>query len=425
MSASDDARLKVLASLDDVERADWDACANPGWDSDRPFGDDASAFLKAINADAQPDGETSHASHEKTPYNPFVSYDFLSALEKSGSATARTGWQARHIVLEGPGGSTSGVVPCYQKAHSQGEYVFDQGWADAYERAGGSYYPKLQVSVPFTPATGPRLLVRPEAGFEARSTLAAGLVALTRQLGLSSVHATFLQDVDAEILEAAGFLARNDQQFHFENPGYRDFDDFLDALASRKRKTIRRERREALEGGIEVELLTGKDITESAWDAFFAFYMDTGSRKWGRPYLNRRFFSMVGETMADRILLVFAKRGGRPIAGALNFIGSDALYGRYWGATEEVPFLHFEICYHQAVDWGIAHRLPRIEAGAQGEHKLARGYKPIVTRSAHWIADKGFRRAVADYLEREREAVAAEHEILDEHTPFKAETPSE
>ncbi|MFI5411115.1 GNAT family N-acetyltransferase [Kaistia sp. UC242_56] len=424
MTASTDARLSVLSSLAEIERQDWDACANPGWPSARPFGEDPSAFLKAYHRrpDSKPEAGKLESNSQRPAYNPFISYDFLHALEESGSATGRTGWQARHLVLDGENGKPVGIVPCYQKTHSMGEYVFDQGWADAYERAGGRYYPKLQVSVPFTPATGRRLLTRADAPPASRELLVAGLLELCRQLGTSSIHATFLEDSDADLLDDSGFLARMDQQFHFINEGYRDFDDFLEALASRKRKALRRERREALSDGITVEHLTGPAITERDWDAFFGFYMDTGARKWGRPYLNRRFFSLLGERMADRVLLIVAKRDGVPIAGALNMIGSDALYGRYWGASEDVPFLHFEVCYHQAVDWAIAHGLPRVEAGAQGDHKLARGYRPIVTRSAHWIADRGLRRAVADYLSREREAVAADHEFLDEHTPFKADT---
>ncbi|MBB3929911.1 hypothetical protein GGR25_000930 [Kaistia hirudinis] len=410
MTASRDARLTVLPSLREIPRAAWDACANPGWDSARPFGGDPDAFLRTAGGSQ---------SESRAPYNPFVSYDFLVSLEEARCAVGRTGWQGRHLVL-GEVDALTAVAPCYEKTHSMGEYVFDHGWADAYERAGGRYYPKLQVSVPFTPATGPRLLVRDAADDTARAILAAGLIELARQTGSSSVHATFLEETDATTLEAAGFLPRTDQQFQFDNPGYRDFDDFLDALASRKRKTIRRERRDALIGGLEVEVLTGPAIDEAAWDAFFEFYQDTGARKWGRPYLNRRFFSIVGERMNDRILLLFARRGSQRIAGALNFIGSDALYGRYWGAVEEVPFLHFELCYHQAVEWAIDHRLPRVEAGAQGEHKLARGYRPVITRSAHYIADPNLRRAIADYLARERAAVAAEHELLEEHVPFRS-----
>ena len=348
---------------------------------------------------------------------------FCGRSRSSGAATRKTGWLGQHLVLNDNAGRPAAILPCYLKSHSMGEYVFDHGWADAFERAGGRYYPKLQVSVPFTPATGPRLLARDSADADrAQQTLAAGAVALARKLDVSSVHVTFATENDAAVFAAAGFLLRNDQQFHFINDGYRDFDDFLDALASRKRKAIRRERRDALTGGIEVELLTGASLTEAAWDAFFAFYMDTGSRKWGRPYLNRRFFSLVGERMADRILLVMARRNGRFIAGALNFIGSDALYGRHWGAVEEQPFLHFELCYYQAIEWAIAHRLPRVEAGAQGEHKLARGYRPITTWSAHWIADPSFRSAVEDYLRRERQQVARDGEALAEYLPFREET---
>ena len=416
MTASREARLTVLSSLAEIDREAWDACANPGWPSRQPFGDDAASFLKAQGEPANVDSLS-----ERRAYNPFVCYDFLHSLEASGSATGRTGWQARHMVLADEDGAPSAIVPCYQKSHSMGEYVFDHGWADAYERAGGSYYPKLQVAVPFTPATGPRLLVRDAGDLAGRATLASGLVELSRRIGASSVHATFLDELDADVLEGAGFLPRVDQQFQFDNPGYRDFEDFLTALASRKRKAIRRERRDALMDGIEVEILNGSDIDEAAWDAFYEFYTDTGARKWGRPYLNRRFFSMVGDSMADRILLIFARRGTKRIAGALNFIGSDALFGRYWGAVEEVPFLHFEICYHQAVEWAINNRLPRVEAGAQGEHKLARGYRPVITRSAHFIADRNFRAAVADYLQRERAAVAAEQEALEEHVPFRSE----
>ena len=418
------ARLNVLASLKAIDAADWDACANPGWDGAAPFGSDIDRFLKTLHEKADSEPQTSPAS-ERPPYNPFVAHAFLKALEDSGAAIGRTGWQARHLVLEDAAGRPQAVVPCYQKSHSMGEYVFDHGWADAFERAGGQYYPKLQVSVPFTPVTGRRLLARPDAEPLAREALVAGLVELARRTGASSIHATFLEEKDAAVLEGGGFMPRSDRQFQFDNPGYRDFQDFLDALTSQKRKTIRRERREALAGGIEVEIVTGRAVDEAAWDAFFEFYQDTGARKWGRPYLNRRFFSLLGEAMADRVLLIFAKRGGKRIAGALNLIGSDALYGRYWGAVEDVPFLHFEICYHQAVEWAIAHRLPRVEAGAQGEHKLARGYRPVETRSAHWIADPSFRAAVADYLRRERAAVSEETEFLEQHIPFKAELPQE
>jgi predicted N-acyltransferase len=399
LTASNDATLRVIASLRDIRREDWDACANPP------------------PSDAAEDWETE--------YNPFLSHDFLWSLEESGSATRKTGWLGQHLVLDGPDGRPAAIVPAYLKSHSMGEYVFDHSWAEAYERAGGRYYPKLQVSVPFTPVTGRRLFVRP--GPEAndhRLILATGIATLAARHGVSSVHATFLPEPEWALLGDAGFLQRTDQQFHFLNKGYRDFDDFLDALASRKRKAIRRERRDAVAGGIDIVHLTGRDLTEDAWDAFFAFYMDTGSRKWGRPYLNRRFFSLLGERLADRVLLVMAKRNGRPIAGALNLIGGHALYGRYWGAVEEHPFLHFELCYYQAIEWGIAHGMQRVEAGAQGEHKLARGYEPVTTHSAHWIGDPSFRRAVADYLVRERAQVAHDVEVLGDYTPFrKGEVP--
>ncbi|MBX6424891.1 MAG: N-acetyltransferase [Variibacter sp.] len=389
---SADLRIRVLPSIAEMPAAMWDACANP----------------------------------PQEPYNPFVSHAFLSALEVSKSATARTGWQPQHLVAETADGTVVGTAPCYLKSHSRGEYVFDWGWADAYERAGGRYYPKLQVAVPFTPATGPRLLVPPGAHAEAaRAALAAGLVELCRLREASSVHVTFLPKSEWEFLGRHGFLQRTGQQFHWENAGYASFDDFLGALASRKRKTIRRERREAVANGISIEWLTGADVTEAAWDAFFAFYMDTGSRKWGRPYLTRAFFSLVGESMADRILLVMAKRGGRYIAGALNFIGDTTLFGRYWGAIEHHPFLHFELCYYQAIAFAIARKLPRVEAGAQGEHKLARGYMPVTTFSAHHIEDPALRRAVADFVKREQAQVALANAELAEYGPYRKDLMTE
>ncbi|MGY6707853.1 MAG: GNAT family N-acetyltransferase [Rhizobiaceae bacterium] len=355
------------------------------------------------------------------PYNPFVSHAFLSALEDSGCAAAQTGWLGQHMRLEGPDGRMLGAVAGYLKSHSQGEYVFDHGWADAFERAGGRYYPKLQVSVPFTPAAGPRLLVandaaNPEA---VRRALAEGLRTLCDRLGASSVHVTFAEEADIAALTDRGYLHRTDQQFHFHNEGYASYDDFLSTLASRKRKALRRERREALANGITVEWLTGSDLTEAVWDDFYAFYLDTGSRKWGRPYLDRRFFSLIGERMADDILLVMASRGGRRIAGAINFIGSDRLYGRNWGCVEDHPFLHFEICYHQAIDFAIEKGLKVVEAGAQGQHKLARGYMPVITHSAHHIAHPGLREAVADYLDRERREVEMIGGLLAGHGPFR------
>ncbi|HEX8124373.1 MAG TPA: GNAT family N-acetyltransferase [Allosphingosinicella sp.] len=351
------------------------------------------------------------------PADPFLSHAFLSALEDSGSATPRTGWQPVPIAIDGEDGRPAAVAPAYVKSHSQGEYVFDHGWAAAWERAGGDYYPKLQIAVPFSPVPGRRLLTD-------REDLALGLIvaaeAVVNQHGLSSAHATFIAHEEVGLFERSGWLIRIDSQFHWHNRGYRSFEDFLAGLSSRKRKALRKERASALEG-LEVEHLSGAAITEAHWDSFWAFYQDTGSRKWGRPYLTRRFFSLLGERLADRILLIFALRDGRPIAGALNLIGADALYGRYWGTTEEVPHLHFEICYHQAIEAAIERGLPRVEAGAQGPHKLSRGYEPVPTWSAHFIPDPNFRAAVADFLDAERRAVAEEIGALAEMTPFRKE----
>jgi len=323
-------------------------------------------------------------------------------------------------VVEGADGGIFACLPAYVKTHSQGEYVFDHGWADAYSRAGGQYYPKLQVAVPFTPVPGRRLLVKPSAD-AAHNTqlLAAGAVELARRLELSSVHVTFTTEAEWNSLAKLGYLQRIDQQFHWINAAYKTFDDFLASLASRKRKTIRKERDTATRAGLAIERLAGKQITEAHWDAFFAFYLETGGRKWGRPYLNRRFFSELGQAMPERCLLVMATRAGRLIAGALNLIGGDCLYGRYWGAIEHHACLHFEICYYQAIDYAIARGLARVEAGAQGEHKLARGYMPQPTFSAHWIADTGLRRAIARYLEEERRAVAEQRELLAEYGPYR------
>ncbi len=383
-------QVKIAQGLKAVPAADWDACAlGPGSGDDDPF-------------------------------NPFVSHAFLSSLEDSGCVGAKTGWTPVHVLVEDDAEKLLGAVPCYLKSHSMGEYVFDHSWADAYTRAGGHYYPKLQVSVPFTPVTGPRLLVSNGArASEIRSYAIAGLRALRDQTGASSIHATFLQQDDLDAFAAQGFLRRDDRQFHWLNDGYRSFEDFLAALSSRKRKAIRRERRDALANDVSIEWITGRDITEAHWDAFFAFYMDTGSRKWGRPYLNRSFFSLIGERMAERVLLVMAKRGGRYIAGAINLIGDKRLYGRNWGCIEDHPFLHFEVCYYQAIDFAIARGLDRVEAGAQGEHKLARGYRPVITSSAHDIADPSLRRAVQAYLDQERLYVSEAAEELAEATPFK------
>jgi predicted N-acyltransferase len=347
--------------------------------------------------------------------NPFVGHAFLSILEASGSATARAGWQPIPIIVDGADGHPAAIAPAYAKSHSQGEYVFDHAWADAWERAGGSYYPKLQIAVPFSPVPGPRLLLRDQAQAPA---LIAAIEAVTDQHQLSSAHATFVSPEQLPAFEAAGWLLREGTQFHWQNDGYARFDDFLDALASRKRKAIRKERAAAVEG-LTIRHVTGADISEADWDAFWRFYQDTGARKWGQPYLTRRFFTLLGQTMADKVLLIFAERDGRPIAGALNLIGEETLYGRYWGCTEEVPFLHFELCYYQAIDAAIARGLKTVEAGAQGEHKLARGYVPVPTWSAHYIPDRNFRRAIADFLARERESVEADQEYLGELTPFR------
>ena len=347
--------------------------------------------------------------------NPFVSHAFLSILERSGSARARTGWQPIPIIVDGPDGKPAGIAPAYAKSHSQGEYVFDHAWADAWERAGGRYYPKLQIAVPFTPAPGPRLLLRDSAQAPA---LVAAIEAVTDQHNLSSAHATFVCPEQLPAFEAAGWLIREGTQFHWQNQGYATFDDFLGELASRKRKAIRKERAGAVEG-LTIRHIAGADITEAEWDAFWVFYQDTGARKWGQPYLTRAFFSLLSETMPDRVLLILAERDGRPIAGALNLIGEDTLYGRYWGCTEEVPFLHFELCYYQAIDAAIGLGLKTVEAGAHGEHKLARGYVPVPTWSAHYLPDAGFRRAVADFLVRERAAVTEEQAYLAELAPFR------
>jgi predicted N-acyltransferase len=400
--------VRVAAAIDEIRAAAWNACANP----------------KDL-AEARADGHhaTTSAAHDPgqdVEYNPFISHEFLSAIEESKSVGGRTGWQVRHLLVTAADGSLRAAAPCYLKSHSRGEYVFDRGWADAYERAGGRYYPKLQVAVPFTPATGRRLLVRPgPLAPVARQALASGLIELCRHEQTSGVHVTFATEPEARFLGELGFLQRNDQQFHWHNAGYGDFDDFLAALASRKRKTLRRERQDALAAGISVHWLTGKDLTEAVWDAFFAFYMETGSRKWGRPYLTREFYSLVGEKMSDRIVLVMAKRAGRWIAGAINFIGSHCLFGRHWGAIEHHPFLHFELCYYQAIEYAITQKLLRVEAGAQGEHKISRGYMPCTTHSAHYIADPALRRAIADYLVRERAYVAEVGAELAATAPYR------
>ncbi|MGJ0506257.1 MAG: GNAT family N-acetyltransferase [Methylocystis sp.] len=381
---------RIVSSLGSVEAEHWDACANP---SGAPF-----------------DGER---------FNPFVSHAFLFALEQSGSVGRKTGWSPVHVLVEDAGGRLVACAPAYLKSHSLGEYVFDQSWAQAYERAGGRYYPKLQVAAPFTPVTGRRLLVSRDAPEGAREALIGAMRGLRQAAGASSIHVAFPTQADARALERSGFVLRGGEQFHFLNEGYRDFDDFLETLAARKRKAIRRERREALCDGLAIERLTGAELTPAHWDAFFAFYMDTGARKWGRPYLTRAFFDLVGAAMADRILLVMARHGRDYVAGAINFLGDDAIYGRNWGALVDRPFLHFEVCYYQAIDFAIRHGYRRVEAGAQGEHKLARGYRPVLTWSAHDFADRGFHAAIDDYCRRERAALDAIIAEQEASLPFR------
>ena len=351
--------------------------------------------------------------------NPFICFDFLDAAEQSGCAVERTGWAPRHLAVRDETGCISGVMPLYLKSHSRGEYVFDWNWADAYQRAGGRYYPKLLSAAPFTPATGPRMLVRPGGGDDVRKSLLAGALKLCDQTGASGLHITFPTEAEWRFLGEQGLLQRQDQQYHWENPGYRDFDDYLGALSSGRRKTIRRERRDA-QAAVEIVALTGAELKEEHWDAFYRFYVDTGSRKWGTPYLNRLFYSLLNETMADRVLLVLARRNGQWIAGALNLIGGDCLYGRHWGCVEDVPFLHFELCYYQAIEHAIRLGLPRVEAGAQGQHKIARGYLPSAVYSAHYIADPALRAPIARYLDQERAAVRQEMDWLtEEYSPFR------
>jgi len=376
---------RILESIRDLPAEDWNRCANPGG---------------------------------AVPHDPFLRHEFLLALETSGSASARTGWQPFHVAVE-DGGELIGVVPLYAKGHSRGEYVFDHAWADAWHRAGQNYYPKLQSSVPFTPATGRRLLAA-TPDVETEQALLGACVQIAEKVGVSSLHLTFLPERQWQLAGELGLLRRMDQQFHWHNAGYGSFDDFLADLASKKRKNLKRERRDAVAEGIEIEWVTGSDLKEHHWDAFYQFYMDTGSRKWGSPYLTREFFSRVSESMAEDVLLILCRRAGRYVAGALNFIGGDTLFGRNWGCIEHHPFLHFETCYYQAIDFAIARGLKKVEAGAQGSHKVARGYLPQATYSAHWIGDPAFRRAVADYLKEERRYVAEDIEHVERHTPFKS-----
>jgi uncharacterized protein len=383
-------QIRIISSLGDIPAADWDACL---------FG-------------ATP--ITGRMPH------PFMTHAFLFALEVSKSTGGRTGWNPTHVLVETPGGELLAAAPCFLKTHSQGEYVFDHAWAEAYARAGGQYYPKLQISAPFSPVTGPRLLVKagPLAD-QARVALVQGLQALQDRVQASSIHATFLSEADKTAFEAQGFLIRTDQQFHWKNDGYKSFEDFLAALSSRKRKMIRKERQVALTNGVTISRLSGVDLTEAVWDDFYRFYVDTGNRKWGRPYLTRAFFSEIGRNIADQILLVMASREGKYIAGAINFLGEDTIFGRNWGCIEDHPCLHFEVCYYQAIDYAIERGLANVEAGAQGEHKLARGYLPVTTYSAHAIADPRLRDAVADYLQREQTHVAKIQQMLMEDGPFK------
>lgn len=392
MTARRDAASKItvraLTQVADLPAADWDRCA----------GSD----------------------------NPFVAHAFLDALEQSKCVCPRTGWQPTHLVAETAGGAVVGVLPLYIKGHSQGEYIFDHGWAEAYARAGGQYYPKLLSAVPFSPVTGPRFLVAAEEDFGIVATaLLQGAHELARRYGLSSLHVNFLCETEANWAESQGLLLRIGEQFHWRNDSYADFDTFLSKLASRKRKAIRKERQEAVERGIEIHTFQGDALTHEHWDAFFDFYMDTGSRKWGRPYLNRDFFCRLHDTMAERVVLVLARREGRWIAGAWNMLGSDTLYGRNWGCIEYHPCLHFECCYYQAIDYAIRHGLSRVEAGAQGEHKLARGYLPVPIHSVHWLAEPAFQQAVARFLKEERAYMTGMIAALDQHSPFRQVTPTE
>ena len=378
--------VSVLKGVRNIREDDWDACANP----------------------------------PVLPYNPFLAHAFWTALEESGSASPRKGWAPCHLVLRDGGGAVAAIMPCYLKSHSYGEYNFDHSWAAAYERAGGRYYPKMQTAVPFTPVAGRRIFIRPGVEEDkARTLLAAAAIEFAKQNRASSWHVTFTAKEEWEALGALNLLQRTDTQYHWHNRGYQSFDDFLAALASRKRKTVRKEREQARACGVKLEWLTGSDINEAHWDAFFHFYMDTGNRKWGQPYLNRAFFSMVGQRMADRILLVMGRRNGAYVAGALNFIGGDTLYGRYWGCLENHNFLHFEACYYQAIDYAIANGLAHVEAGAQGEHKLARGYAPETTYSLHYFADARLGAAVEHYLRQEREVIEREKDLLSQALPYK------
>ena len=379
----------AINSINDIDSSDWNQCANP----------------------------------EQMEYNPFLDHRFIKALEDSGSANSNTGWQPFHTIMRDKG-RVVGVVPAYLKSHSQGEYVFDGAWADAWYRAGGEYYPKLQISIPFTPATGRRLLVatpldNTQSIQEVEAQLLSATLQIAQKIQVSSLHITFMPKNQWENAGTLGLLKRVDTQFHWTNANYDSFEDFLRALSSKKRKNIRRERRGALENNIEIEWITGSDLTESHWDAFYQFYVDTGNRKWGTPYLTRAFFSMLSETMPDETLLIMCKREGKYIAGAINFIGSNTLFGRNWGCIEDHRFLHFETCYYQAIDFAIQHGINRVEAGAQGGHKIARGYMPQQTYSAHWIRNSEFRDAIKNYLNSEESFVQQDIDWIEKHTPFR------
>lgn len=379
-------KIKVHNTIHDISQTDWDSCA------------------------LQP----------KTDFNPFCSHGFLSALEDSHCSVAETGWLPQHISIEDKNGNICGVMPLYLKNHSQGEYVFDHAWANAFEKAGGYYYPKLQCSIPFSPVTSPKLLVHPNANeLETKSLLLEAAITHTKECHVSSLHFTFLNNNDVDIMSSEGLLIRKDQQFHWKNENYKTFDDFLQSLSSRKRKNITKERKAAIENDIEIEILTSHNIKEHHWDHYFQFYIDTSNRKWGKPYLNRVFFSYLSERLQNNLILIMAKRNGKYIAGALNLKGEKTLYGRYWGAIEHHPFLHFELCYYQAIEFAIENNLAVVEAGAQGEHKLTRGYKPIITKSAHWIANPSLKAAIEDYLKQECDIVEQNVEYLNKFTPFK------
>ena len=380
--------VRALQSIHDISACDWDACANPGL--------------------------------EQTPFDPFISHAFLAALESSGCVSEATGWKPFHLILENEDAEIRALAPAYLKSHSRGEYIFDAGWADALYRAGGHYYPKLLIAVPFSPVTGRRLLVHPNADpTRAQSQLMQGCAAICEQNQISSTHINFMPKAEWQTAAEVGYLQRTDQQYHWINKNYKHFDDFLAELSAKKRKNLKRERREAVKDDIQIKQITGGDIKEHHWDAFYQFYLDTGARKWGTPYLNRTFFSLIGEAMPERLLITLCERAGQPIAGALHVIGGDALFGRYWGCTEQHRFLHFEACYYQAIDFAIQHKLRRVEAGAQGAHKAIRGYLPCPTFSAHWILHPGLREAVAHFLNDETSRVRADIAYMEDHTPYK------